>query len=80
MTSMKSNVGGIRLKLSTAVDSQPAAQVPRDGQEAGHVGARVLAKTIAAHTVKVLLEGEMLDPAFASDELLKYGSMPGERA
>ena len=41
--------------------------------ESGHVGARVLAKTIAAYTVKVLLEGEMLDPASASDELLNYG-------
>jgi hypothetical protein len=70
---MKTNVGGIRLKLSTAVDSQPVAQVPQAEQEAGHVGARVLAKTIAAHTVKILLEGEMLDPASASDELLKYG-------
>src|SRR3984893_6332752 len=70
---MKTNVGGIRLKLGTAVDSQPPAQLRDDEQEAGHVGARVLAKTIAAHTVKILLEGEMLDPASASDELLKYG-------
>jgi hypothetical protein len=50
---MKSNVGGIRLKLGTAVDSQPAAQLPYDQQKTGHVGARVLATRIAAHTVKV---------------------------
>jgi hypothetical protein len=68
---MKSNVGGIRLKLGT--DSRPAALLPHDEKETGHVGARVLAKTIAAHTIKILLEGEMLDPASASDELLKYG-------
>ena len=71
---MKPNVGGIRLKLGTAVDSQPAAQTPSNEKEAGHVGARVLAKTIAAHTVKVLLEGEMLDPASASEQLRNYGS------
>src|ERR1700674_2673603 len=70
---MKTNVGGIRLKLGTAVDSQPPAQLRDDEQEAGHVGARVLAKTIAAHTVKILLEGEMLDPTTATDELLRYG-------
>lgn len=70
---MKSNAGGIRLKLGTAVDTPPPAQLPRHEQEAGYVGAQVLAKTIAAQTVKVLLEGEMLDPAAASDELLKYG-------
>ena len=70
---MKTNVGGIRLKLGTAVDMQPPAHLPRHEQEAGRVGPQVLAKTIAAYTVKVLLEGEMLDPASASDELLKYG-------
>jgi len=70
---MKLNAGGIRLKLGTAVDSQPAVEVPHDEPVAGHVAARVLAKTIAAHTVKVLVEGEMLDPASASDELLRYG-------
>jgi hypothetical protein len=71
---MKLNVGGIRLKLGTAVDSLLAAKLPRNEPEAGHAGAPALAKTIAAHTVKVLLEGEMLDPASASDELLKYGT------
>jgi hypothetical protein len=70
---MKLNVGGIRLKLSTAVDSRPAVELPPVEQEAGQVGARVLSKTIAGYTVKVLLEGEMLDPVSASDELLKYG-------
>jgi hypothetical protein len=70
---MKSTIGGIRLKLTTATTSQTAAELPHGGPEAGHVAARVLAKTIAAHTIKVLLEGEMLDPASASDELLKYG-------
>ena len=75
MATMKSNVGGIRLKLSTTVDSRHAAQLPRDEEETGHVGARVLATTIAAHTVNVLLKGEMLDPAFASDQLRNYGSM-----
>ena len=75
---MKSNVGGIRLKLGTAVDSQPAAQLPYDQQKTGHVGARVLATRIAAHTVKVLLEGEMLDPASASDQLRNYESNLGK--
>jgi len=70
---MKPNVGGIRLKLSTAADSRLAAQLPQAEKESGHVGARVLAKTIAAYTVKLLLEGEMLDPTTATDELLKYG-------
>src|SRR6266436_7009139 len=75
---MKSNVGGIRLKLGTAVDSQPAAQLPYDQQKIGHVGARVLATRIAAHTVKVLLEGEMLDPDSASDQLRNYESNLGK--
>jgi hypothetical protein len=70
---MKPNVGGVRLKLGAALDSQLRVLVPRDGQESSHAGAAALAKTIAAHTVKVLLEGEMLDPALASEELLKYG-------
>jgi hypothetical protein len=70
---MKSNVGGIRLKLSTAMDSQPAVRLPQIVPEAGHVSARVLAKAIAESTVKRLLEGEMLDPASASDDLLRYG-------
>jgi hypothetical protein len=70
---MKLNVGGIRLKLGAPVDSRPATPTPLAVQESGHVGARVLAKTIAAHTVKLLLEGEMLDPTTATDELLKYG-------
>jgi hypothetical protein len=70
---MKINAGAIRLKLGTAAGSEPSAELPRGAQEAGHVGARALAKTIAAHTVKVLVDGEMLDPAAASDELLKYG-------
>jgi hypothetical protein len=34
----------------------------------------VLATTVAAYTVKVLLEGEMLDPASASEQLRNYGS------
>jgi hypothetical protein len=72
---MKTNVGGIRLKLSTTADSHRAAQLPRDEEEAGHVRAQVLATTIAAHTVNLLLKGEMLDPASASDQLRNYGSM-----
>jgi hypothetical protein len=71
---MKLNVGGIRLKLSTAVDSRPVTPLPQPEQEAGLIGARVLAKSIASYTVKVLLEGEMLDPVSASDDLLKYGT------
>jgi hypothetical protein len=70
---MKLNVGGIRLKLGTAAEAPPAVQLPPAEHEAGQVGAKALAKTIANYTVKVLLEGEMLDPASASDELLKYG-------
>jgi hypothetical protein len=69
---MKPNVGGVRLKLGAVLESQLRVSVPREGQESSHAGAAALAKTIAAHTVKVLLEGEMLDPALASDELLKY--------
>jgi hypothetical protein len=70
---MKPTVGGIRLKLSAAVDSRPQVQLPHIEQESGHVAARVLAKNIAAYTVKRLVEGEMLDPASATDELIKYG-------
>jgi hypothetical protein len=70
---MKPTVGGVRLKLGAAMDSQLRPAVPRDGQETSQAGAAALAKTIAAHTVKVLLEGEMLDPTAASEELLKYG-------
>jgi hypothetical protein len=77
---MKSNVGGIRLKLGTAVDSQPAAQLPYDQQKTGHVGARVLATRIAAHTVKVLLEGEMLDSGFRLRPVAKLRKQPGEGA
>jgi hypothetical protein len=71
---MKLNVGGIRLKLSTAVEVPPPPALPKALQETGQVGGRELAKTIAAYTVKVLLEGEMLDPVTAADDLLKYGS------
>jgi hypothetical protein len=71
---MKLNVGGIRLKLSTAVDVPSPPTLPKAVQENGQVGGRELAKTIAAYTVKVLLEGEMLDPVTAADDLLKYGS------
>jgi hypothetical protein len=71
---MKLNVGGIRLKLSTAVEVPPPPPLPKAVQETGQVGGRELAKTIAAYTVKVLLEGEMLDPVTAADDLLKYGS------
>jgi hypothetical protein len=71
---MKLNVGGIRLKLSTAVEVPPPPLLPKAVQESGQVGGRELAKTIAAYTVKVLLEGEMLDPVTAADDLLKYGS------
>jgi hypothetical protein len=70
---MKSNVGGIRLKLNTVLDSQPAVRLPQVVPEAGHVSARVLAKAVAESTVKRLLEGEMLDPVSASDDLLRYG-------
>jgi hypothetical protein len=70
---MKLIAGGIRLKLGTTGDSESSAETPRDDQEAGHVVARTLAKTIAAHTVKLLVDGEMLDPDAASDELLRYG-------
>jgi hypothetical protein len=71
---MKLNVGGIRLKLSTAVDVPLPPTLPKAVQETGQTGGRELAKTIAAYTVKVLLEGEMLDPVTAADDLLKYGS------
>jgi hypothetical protein len=71
---MRSNVGAIRLKLSTAVDLQPRVELTHDEKEAGHMAARVLAKTIAAYTVKILLEGEMLDPTSAADDLLTYGN------
>jgi hypothetical protein len=70
---MKPNVGGVRLKLGAAMDSQLRPVIPRDGQESSHAGAAALAKTVAAYTVKVLLEGEMLDPTSASEELRKYG-------
>ena len=72
---MKPNVGGIRLKLGTAADSPPAAETPREDRKAGHVAAQVLATMIATHTVEVLLKGEMLDPAFASDQLRNYESL-----
>jgi hypothetical protein len=68
------NTAGIRLKLGSAFDAQPTAQLPSYEIESGHLGARVLATTVAAYTVKVLLEGEMLDPASASEQLRNYGS------
>jgi hypothetical protein len=71
---MNPNVGGIRLKLSTAAKSRPVTPLPQAEQEAGHSGARALAKTIAAHTVKLLVDGEMLDPVSAADELVRYGA------
>jgi hypothetical protein len=69
---MKLNAGGIRLKLGTALDSQPQARVTGNEEEASQTQAPALAKAIAAHTVKVLLEGEMLDPVSAPEELLRY--------
>jgi hypothetical protein len=68
------NIAGIRLKLGSALDAQPTAHLPPYEIESGHLGARVLATTVAAYTVKVLLEGEMLDPASASEQLRNYGS------
>jgi hypothetical protein len=56
------------------VDVPPPPTLPKAVQETGQAGGRELAKTIAAYTVKVLLEGEMLDPVTAADDLLKYGS------
>jgi hypothetical protein len=73
MTTMKSNIGGIRLKLGLAAGGPAGVELPGEEPATGHVIARVLAKTIAAQTVKVLLEGEMLDAVSASDELGKYG-------
>jgi hypothetical protein len=70
---MKLNAGGIRLKLGAGLDSQIVAPFSNGQSEAVHLGARVLATTIAAHTVKVLLEGEMLDPSSASEQLRNYG-------
>jgi hypothetical protein len=64
---MKPNVGGVRLKLGAVLDWQLPVSVPRDGQESGHAGAAGLANTIAAKTGKVILGGEMLDPALASE-------------
>ena len=46
------NTAGIRLKLSSAFDAQPTAQLPYYEIESGHLGARVLATTVAAYTVK----------------------------
>src|SRR5271155_2257439 len=69
---MKLNTGGIRLKLGAALDSQPQARVTRNEEEAGQTQAPALAKAIAAYTVKVLLEGEMLDPVSAPEDLLRY--------
>jgi hypothetical protein len=71
---VKSNIAGIRLKLGSALDTQPTAQLPPYQIESGHLGARVLATEVAAYTVKVLLEGEMLDPASASEQLRNYGN------
>ena len=70
---MKLNVGGIRLKLGAALIRSLSKSLATNRKPA-QTGAPALAKTIAAHTVKVLLEGEMLDPVSASEELLKYGS------
>src|SRR5271157_1797887 len=76
---MKPNIGGIRLKLGAAVDSQLAAALPDGEQGAGHHGALLLATKIAAQTVKILLEGEMLDPASASEQLRNYESSVGKK-
>jgi hypothetical protein len=70
---MKSSIGGIRLKLGITTGAPAAMELPPDEQETGHVAGRILAKKIAAHTVRMLLEGEMLDPVSASDQLTKYG-------
>jgi len=71
---MKPSIGGIRLKLGAAADSQPAAPLPDGERGGGQLGAILLATKIAVYTVKVLLEGEMLDPASASEQLRNYGS------
>jgi hypothetical protein len=71
---MKPSIGGIRLKLGAAVDSQPAAPLPDGERGGGQLGAILLATKIAVYTVKVLLEGEMLDPASATEQLRIYGS------
>jgi hypothetical protein len=70
---MKLNAGTISLKLGVTVDS-PAAKLTRGEPGTDNAGAPALAKTIAAHTVKVLLEGEMLDQDSASNALVKYGN------
>ena len=69
---LKPNIAGTRLKLGSALDAQSTAQLPAYEIESGHLGARVLATAVAAYTVKVLLEGEMLDPASASEQLRNY--------
>jgi hypothetical protein len=70
---MKTNVGGIRLKLGAVADTRPAPPLVYEPEDSGHLGAKALAMSIAAYTVKILLAGEMLDPAAASIELKEYG-------
>jgi hypothetical protein len=71
---LKPTISGTRLKLGSALEAHPAAHLPPYEIESAHLEARVLATTVAAYTVKVLLEGEMLDPASASEQLRNYCS------
>jgi hypothetical protein len=69
---MPQNNGGIRLKLSTNTQRFTAVLDPED--EAERLGARGLAKSIAAHTVQILLEGDMLAPNVAEEQLIAYNT------
>jgi hypothetical protein len=74
---MKPTVGSLRLKLNESADSQFAKASRRHDLSMGKIGPRVLASTIASHTVNALVEGEMLDPATASDRLKEYAENLG---
>jgi hypothetical protein len=69
---MKPTVGSLRLRLNESADFQSASAQRRDDSPVNKIGPRVLASAIASHTVNVLVEGEMLDPATASDRLKEY--------
>jgi hypothetical protein len=75
---MKTTVGTLRLKLNEPTDSQLANGLGAGTWSVGKVGPRVLATTIAAHTVNALVQGEMLDPESATEKLQVYKNNLGQ--
>jgi hypothetical protein len=75
---MKPTVGALRLRLNESVESHLAKSLRVGDTSVGGVGPLVLATAIASRTVDVLVEGELLDPAAASELLQNYGNNLGQ--